>query len=210
MAVVAALLSVAAPVRSQSLPPFIEQVRAAIVWAPAVGVLVGDDLAVTHGHDLSRLQAGDSVRVTLLGYAQVTGRISPAGLVPPDPDINLPGVVLCWSRDADARWVRLTSPLPEGIRPLRISRAFIHPLYVVRLRSAHPAVYVGERLTVVGRSSKHPVVEVQDGSFPGPGWSGSPVVNARGELVGLVSGGGGSDTAIGLNLLWPCPTPRSG
>jgi len=191
------LAALALPASGQytgELPPFIVEVRKAIVSTEdgGKGVLAGDRLVVTHAHGGPASTApGTETQVVFFGYRAVTDpEGARSGLS--RPDLNRRGRVVCIIRDIDIRWVELLEPPPEGVRPATLGGAMVSPLYFVFSTKLYRGAYLGERQVRFADTeplSKRPAVQVLDGGTSVPGWSGTPVVNTRGEVVGLVSGG---------------------
>jgi len=194
LAAALAVLALPGTGTSSQEPPFAVEVRKATVVAWGTGVLVAEDLAMTHAHGsvgIPNLE-GSERPVSFFGLRNVLDpEAARLGKILP-PEFTKRGRVLCSFRDIDIEWVRLLEPPPEGVRPVKLGGAMVPPLYVVGPYVSAMARYIGERLgvnAVTGATDKRPALELIGAVGVTRGASGLPVVNARGEVVGLISGG---------------------
>lgn len=186
LAVVAGVLLAPAETGAQQYPAFLDDVRRAITSFPT-GVLVSSTriFSIEHGERLSQRPQGFQTTV-IFGelWAALYPEESRARGAP--AEFHRKAELLCAFKDADVAWLQLLEPAPDGVRPVTLSRNITPRLYVLPVVRGVPRVVTA---TFTGRYNERrlPWVEIQ-GTRAVDGWSGSPIVNTRGEVVGLLKG----------------------
>lgn len=194
LALLGALLVAPAATSAQQYPAFLDDVRKAIVSMEGyAGVFTSPGMILSFAHGkLGRLPPGTALSVT---FRELWEALDPEGAraqsLAPDR-FRRAARLLCVFADLDVAWVELLTPAPEGATPVVLSRNFTSRLYVLPVLRGVPRVvtasFTGRYGHVQGVDIPLPTVEMQ-GATDFRGWSGSPVVNDRGEVVGLISGG---------------------
>lgn len=204
LSLLGALLLAPVSTSAEQYPAFLDDIRKAIVSAGSYGVLAGPTriLSIQHG-TIGQLKLGAETSVTFRGLweslhpeqARVQS-IAPA-------EFRRTARLLCAFKDIDVSWLELLGAAPDGVTPVRLSDRITTRLYVLPIVRGMPrvvtATFTGRYGHVDGVDAPLPTLEMQ-GATGFPGWSGSPVVNDRGEVVGLVSGGKSSSIHVALPL----------
>ncbi len=158
------------------------------------GILIGPHLAVTHAHPSDfpgstnpGSPAPGSTGVVQWAYlegAAVRERAQgPGGSV---ARYMLPARQLCasYALGADHALWTLWGRLPDGVTPVRPTSA-VHAARWAYRPDLPPYFWQVRYVGIAFHAGGAPMVEVRD-ARPQPGWSGAPVFDERGDLVGLI------------------------
>lgn len=189
--------------QTQAPPPAVlDALRAMVRSAKINGVLIVPDLAVTHAHGFpNAAQTGYETRVAFPALVDPVTRLV-------RPEHERLARILCHSPFIAADYIvwQMLEPPPEGVQPLKTS----DNLNAIRWVGNARAYYTGRNAKEPGVSYEYPEVRVP-GKAVIPGWSGTPALTDSGEVVGLVSRGGGPDlelTYITRSSWWTCHKRR--
>jgi hypothetical protein len=182
----------------------------AVVSVPGAGTIFGPDrLIVTTIHGSGMPAPGTKGYVSLTEYARARGYKPPMNAWSADDPYSRPATFVCGRKDKD---VGIWKPenLPEDVPSLPLGRGFTGELYVLprRVFTTKPvrARFIG--YNPAGTQSAHgPLPEFEIDGVAIWGWSGSPIVNWKGELVAMLLGAGenGRIVATAPSELFRCP-----
>jgi hypothetical protein len=188
----------------------------AVVSIGGAGAIFGPEkliVATIHGSGMPA--PGTRDWVALVEYARARGYKPPMDVWSADDPYSRPVTFVCGRRDKD---VGIWKPenLPEDIPSLPLGRGFTGELYVLprRVFSTKPvrARFIGYNPAGVQssrgtQSARGPLPQFEIDGIAIWGWSGSPIVNWKGELVAMLLGGDESGRIIAAapSELFRCP-----